>query len=87
MVLAMVRAAGAAGMNLILAILLAYAVVAAALCARLYYSRPCRGGHAWQRHDTPTRIYLRCDVCGHESPGWNLFGVPPGCERLEPRRQ
>ena len=48
---------------------------------------PCaRDGHTWRRHDAPTRIFLRCDLCGLESPGWQLFERPPGCERLEPRR-
>lgn len=37
--------------------------------------------HAWRLELTPTRLYLSCDECGVESPGWNLFGVPPGCER------
>jgi len=43
-------------------------------------------GHTWRWQFSPTRMYLRCDLCGDESPGWQLFGLPPGCERLEVRR-
>lgn len=42
---------------------------------------PClRSGHDWRPHFTPTRIFLACATCGHQSPGWDLFGVPDGCE-------
>jgi hypothetical protein len=70
-------------MWVLLSLLLAYSVIAFAICVRVYWvaTTPCRGRHVWEQRDTPSRIYLRCTVCGRESPGWQLFGVPPGCER------
>ena len=64
----------------VLIVLLVYVVVAVSVLVRVYWA--AREHHVWERLDTPTRIYLRCTICGRESPGWNLFGVPPGCERV-----
>lgn len=67
----------------LLILLVAYVVVAAGMLARCYWV--AREQHVWVRHATPTRISLRCTICGRESPGWDLFGVPPGCERFHVR--
>ena len=26
----------------------------------------------------PDRLFLKCVSCGHESPGWKLYEMPPG---------
>jgi hypothetical protein len=69
-------------MRLIAAEVVTWLMLVGGICLHDVWTwRPCRRGHAWRRVDRPTRIFLRCEVCGNESPGWDLFGVPAGCER------
>lgn len=36
---------------------------------------PCdRDGHLWKLQlDDPSRLYLRCQLCDVETPGWQLY--------------
>lgn len=36
------------------------------LCVLLY------GGHEYYRAWSPTRLYQRCVLCGHETRGWTV---------------
>lgn len=64
-----------------IAVLLIIAVVW--LCAGL---RASSHVHAWALDMTPSRIFLYCTTCHAESPGWDLFSLPPGCERSVSKR-
>ena len=36
----------------------------------------CLTGHDYSVRSDRTRIYLRCDSCGHRSEGWSLSNDP-----------
>jgi len=33
-------------------------------------------GHEFLLHTEPSRLFLRCMECGHETPGWNVAAQP-----------
>ena len=35
-------------------------------------------GHDSLLQFQPDRLFLKCVSCGHESPGWKLYEMPPG---------
>jgi len=61
-------------------VVIAFATLAICELVSVHRSPCSRHGHRWTLQLTKSRIYLSCDMCGTETPGWQLFGVRTGAQ-------